>query len=56
MERGYLDAALGTFVVGPFVAVFRAFDRLERWWTDLLAGRPSRESDAAVPAGIDELT
>ena len=56
MERGYLDAALGTFVVGRFVAVFRGFDRLERWWTDLLAGRPSRESDAAVPAGIDELT
>lgn len=56
MERGYLDAALGTFFVGPFVALFRGFDRAERWWTEVLAGRRTRPADAAVPAGIDELT
>lgn len=56
MERGYLDAALTTFVVGPFVGLFRLFDHLERRWTDLLTGRTSRESDAVAAARIDELT
>ena len=56
MERGYLDAALATFVVGPFVKTFRLFDAMERKWTDFLTGRASRESDAVAAARIDELT
>jgi NAD(P)H-quinone oxidoreductase subunit 5 len=47
LERGYLDALLATWVVAPFVHLFRAFDALERRWTDFLAGRASRESDRA---------
>jgi NAD(P)H-quinone oxidoreductase subunit 5 len=45
LERGYLDALLTTYVVTPFVSLFRLCDALERRWTDLLAGRASRESD-----------
>ena len=56
LERGYLDAALTTFVVRPFVALFRLCDGLERRWTDLLTGRASRESDAVAVARLDELT
>ena len=56
MERGYLDAILGTFVVGPFVWLFRLFDGLERRWTDFLTGRASRESDVVVAARIEDLT
>jgi NADH-quinone oxidoreductase subunit L len=46
LERGFLDAALLEFVVGPFVRAFRWCDGLERRWTDWLTGRASRESDA----------
>jgi NAD(P)H-quinone oxidoreductase subunit 5 len=59
LERGYLDAALSTYVAGPFVGLFRWFDALERRGTDLLAGRSSRESDAVRPHAeqpLDELT
>jgi NAD(P)H-quinone oxidoreductase subunit 5 len=56
LERGYLDAILGTLVVGPFVKLFGLFDRLERWWTDFLTGRASRESDVVVAARIEDLT
>lgn len=49
LERGYLDAALFTFVVHPFQAAFRWCDRMERRWTDLLAGKQSRESDEVAP-------
>lgn len=56
LERGYVDAALLRFVVGPFVKLFRLFDRLERWWTDVLTGRASRESDVVAAARIEELT
>jgi NAD(P)H-quinone oxidoreductase subunit 5 len=58
LERGYLDAILNTFVVGPVVRLFRWCDRLERRWTDFLAGRSSRESDLVRPhpqSRIDEL-
>lgn len=48
LERGNLDAALDQYVGRPFVAVFDACDRLERRWTDFLAGTPSRESDRAL--------
>jgi NAD(P)H-quinone oxidoreductase subunit 5 len=57
LHRGYLDALLTNFVVTPFVQLFQGFDALERRWTDLLAGRPSRESDAVKPpwAQVEEL-
>lgn len=44
-ERGYLDALLVEGFVAPFVKLFRAFDGLERRWTDLVTGRASRDSD-----------
>jgi NADH-quinone oxidoreductase subunit L len=56
-HRGFLDILLNDYIVRPFVAVFRGCDRLERRWTDLLAGAPSRESDAvSIHGGVaDEL-
>lgn len=45
LERGYFDALLADYVVHPFMQMFRQCDRLERRWTDFLAGRQSRESD-----------
>jgi NAD(P)H-quinone oxidoreductase subunit 5 len=45
LERGYLDAFLMEFAVGPFVRAFRWCDAMERRWTDLLSGEASRESD-----------
>ncbi|MFN5322823.1 MAG: proton-conducting transporter membrane subunit [Planctomycetota bacterium] len=53
LERGYLDTLLDRWLVRPFLAVFRWCDRAERKWTDLLSGRPSRESDLVRPT--DEL-
>jgi NAD(P)H-quinone oxidoreductase subunit 5 len=50
LERGYLDALLGRYVVSPFVRLFLWFDALERRWTDFLAGRASREPDAFRPS------
>ena len=43
LERGHLDAALLNFVVKPFVRLFRWFDRLERQWAALLAGRGTQK-------------
>jgi NAD(P)H-quinone oxidoreductase subunit 5 len=48
-ERGYFDATLITFIVGPFVRVLRWCDSLERRWTDWLSGGTSRESDQVRP-------
>ncbi|OWK37670.1 proton-conducting transporter membrane subunit [Fimbriiglobus ruber] len=58
LERGYLDALLTDYVVYPFVRTFRFFDGIERRWTDLLAGRASRESDDINPTSgkIEELS
>jgi NAD(P)H-quinone oxidoreductase subunit 5 len=59
LERGYLDAALSTYVAGPFVKLFGWFDSLERRGTDALAGRSSRESDEVKPHAeqlLEELT
>ncbi len=47
LERGYLDAVLSEFVVAPFVKLFRWFDRIERRWGDLLAGRRQSVTPAA---------
>lgn len=44
-ERGFLDALLDRCIVDPLLTAFRRFDSLERRWTDLLAGRGSRQSD-----------
>jgi NADH-quinone oxidoreductase subunit L len=55
-ERGYLDAYLNDYVARPFTKLFRGFDALERRWTDLLAGVPSRESDRIPPVGALEET
>jgi NAD(P)H-quinone oxidoreductase subunit 5 len=49
LERGYLDAVLDTYVIRPFVRLFRWCDRAERWWTDFLTGKQSRESDQVPP-------
>jgi NADH-quinone oxidoreductase subunit L len=49
LQQGYLDAFLSDYLVGPFVRVFRGFDKLERRWTDFLAGEASRESDQVKP-------
>lgn len=51
LHRGQLDERLDRFVVRPFAAAFGWCDRMERRWTDLLAGTGSRESDRpAVPS------
>ncbi len=49
LQQGYLDAYLSDYLVGPFVRVFRGFDKLERRWTDFLSGEASRESDQVKP-------
>jgi NADH-quinone oxidoreductase subunit L len=47
--RGQLDEALDRYAVRPFVRAFRWCDRMERAWTDFLAGAESRESDRIAP-------
>ncbi len=50
LERGYLDALLSDYVAGPFVRLFSACDRLERWWTGLLSGpAEAREGELSTP-------
>ncbi|MEX0701762.1 MAG: proton-conducting transporter membrane subunit [Planctomycetales bacterium] len=58
LERGYLDSFLNEYVVRPFVLVFGWCDRLERCWTDWLAGGQSRESDRVPPPleGMEDFT
>jgi NAD(P)H-quinone oxidoreductase subunit 5 len=58
LERGYLDSWLKTYIIAPFVRLFRWCDAMERRWTDFLTGAQSRESDEVkpAPAGIEELT
>jgi NAD(P)H-quinone oxidoreductase subunit 5 len=51
LERGYLDAFLIEFFVRPFVRAFRWCDSMERRWTDLLSGEPSRESERVKTHG-----
>lgn len=56
LERGYLDDSLVTFFSRPFLSVFRWCDRLERRWTDFLAGGESRETEVLLlPNKLDEL-
>lgn len=49
LHRGYLDAMLDDWIVRPFTIVFRWCDGMERRWTNLLSGGPSRESDRVSP-------
>jgi|SRR5262245_3892576 len=58
LERGYLDAILNAYVVGPFVRVMGWFDAAERAWTDFLTGRASRQTEAIEQAAdrIEELS
>ncbi len=53
-DRGFMDIVLDRWIVGPFVALFRWFDRLERNATDMLSAESSRESDQA-PLHPEEL-
>lgn len=50
LDRGQFDPALDRFVVRPFIGGFRWCDRMERRWTDFLAGTGSRESDRVPPS------
>jgi NAD(P)H-quinone oxidoreductase subunit 5 len=56
LERGYVDLWLTRWVVRPFVSGFRFLDRLERFWTSLLAGRVSRTQEESSGGRFDELT
>jgi NADH-quinone oxidoreductase subunit L len=47
LERGSLDTILTALVVTPFVRLFRWFDRIERRWTDFLAGRRPESAPGA---------
>jgi NAD(P)H-quinone oxidoreductase subunit 5 len=57
LERGYLDSLLTTYMVAPFVQLFRNCDALERRWTDFLTGSASRASDQTTyyAGAIEEL-
>jgi NAD(P)H-quinone oxidoreductase subunit 5 len=46
LERGYLDTWLSDYVVGPFLAVFRWCDGMERRWAAWVSGRPARAEAA----------
>lgn len=50
LSRGNLDSLLSDYIVRPFLGFFHACDRLERAWTDSLAGGASRESDRLSPS------
>jgi NAD(P)H-quinone oxidoreductase subunit 5 len=59
IERGYLDAFLADFVARPFVRLFGWFDRVERRWTDILAGRTRKAPEpvsAPTPEMVDHRT
>ena len=49
LTRGQLDQTIDRFIARPFTRCFQWCDRMERRWTDALAGRRSRESDRVAP-------
>jgi NAD(P)H-quinone oxidoreductase subunit 5 len=57
LERGYFDSLLDEYLVYPFTKIFRWCDNMERYWTDLLSGGHSRESDEVEPRAhvVEEL-
>jgi NAD(P)H-quinone oxidoreductase subunit 5 len=58
LERGYLDTLLKDYVVAPLLRLLRRCDRLEKRWTDFLAGRTSGETAAEKPSTdrVEELS
>lgn len=54
MERGYLDAALFDFVVGPFLRLLRRCDAAERRWVRFLNGESRTESSPDHSPGTFE--
>jgi NAD(P)H-quinone oxidoreductase subunit 5 len=48
LERGYLDSLLNNYVVNPFCQVFRWCDRMERRWTESVAGSSAKEANLAA--------
>ena len=52
-QRAYLDALLDNWIVRPFLAAFRAFDRWERCWTSMLSGDSEETSDSDHSAWED---
>lgn len=56
LERGFLDIVLGDFIVRPVLRCFRWCDRMERRWTDFLAGAPAVADDLKHGGAVaDEL-
>lgn len=57
LERGYLDVWLEEYIAGPFLWLFRTFDRWERSWTDFVAGDAMLESERVpvIPDVVEEL-
>ena len=57
LERGYLDVCLEEYITGPFLRLFRTFDRWERNWTDFVAGDAMLESERVpvLPEVVEEL-
>jgi len=57
LHRGYFDNLLDDWIVRPWTIFFRGCDAIEQRWTNLLAGKPSRETGSGAPSeGVaDEL-
>jgi NAD(P)H-quinone oxidoreductase subunit 5 len=57
LERGYLDAALDTYIVRPFLTVLQWCDRQERRWLEFLSGDSKARNDATTSnqATFDDL-
>jgi NADH:ubiquinone oxidoreductase subunit 5 (subunit L)/multisubunit Na+/H+ antiporter MnhA subunit len=51
LQRGYLDAILDDYIVGPLLRMFRACDACERCWTEWLSGENPREAERVLPLG-----
>jgi NAD(P)H-quinone oxidoreductase subunit 5 len=55
LERGYFDVLLADYIVHPFVRAFQWCDRMERRWTQYLAGKRSPESELRELSAVEEL-
>ena len=49
LEKGYLDALLTDYLVGPFISVLQWCDSREYRWTNFLTGGQSRPSERTEP-------
>lgn len=52
LDRGHLDALLGEYVAGPFVALFCLLGRVEEKWADWLNGTGGEVADASSEVGL----